>query len=309
LTSTTTGRWLVTENTVITDGQPGEEQQESTGLDESESSTRRERSTIRFPYVDLAGAEQIAQAVHNNYGFGSCELDQLAAALSTTTASSTFRQKLAGAGTFGLVRVRRQRVELTDLGKRIVDPETHNGARAEAFLRVPLYRAIFDRYRGVKLPPDPGLESEMVGLGVSTKQTERARQVLQRSAQYAGFFHQGRDRLVQPPAVEGAGLPQPPPPPLEESAPADTDFLNQLHPIIAGLVRMLPHADDKWSPDEQKAWLRVAEVNFAFLYGGPLERSDTVDIAKNEGGPRKASTAVGADDNNDDDEEEEQQPF
>jgi hypothetical protein len=74
-------------------------------------------------------------------------------------------------------------VELTDLGKRIVDPETHDGARAEAFLRVPLYRAIFDRYRGVKLPPDPGLESEMVGLGVSTKQTERARQVLQRSAQ------------------------------------------------------------------------------------------------------------------------------
>jgi hypothetical protein len=53
------------------------------------------------------------------------------------------------------VRVRRQRVELTDLGKRIVDPETHDGARAEAFLRVPLYRAIFDRYRGVKLPPRP----------------------------------------------------------------------------------------------------------------------------------------------------------
>ena len=74
-------------------------------------------------------------------------------------------------------------MELTDLGKRIVDPETHDGARAEAFLRVPLYRAIFDRYRAVKLPPDPGLESEMVGLGVSTKQTERARQVLQRSAQ------------------------------------------------------------------------------------------------------------------------------
>jgi len=35
----------------------------------------------------------------------------------------------------------------------------------ESFLRVPLYRAIFDRYRGVKLPPDAGLESEMVGLG------------------------------------------------------------------------------------------------------------------------------------------------
>lgn len=152
----------MTEATVTTD--PTGEHIDD-GQDEQESSQKRERSTIRFPYVDLAGAEQIARAVHDNYGLGSCEQDQLAANLQTTTASSTFRQKLAGAGTFGLVRVRRQRVELTDLGKRIVDPDTQGAARVESFLRVPLYRAIFDRYRGVKLPPDAGLESEMVGLG------------------------------------------------------------------------------------------------------------------------------------------------
>jgi hypothetical protein len=293
----------VSEDTVLTEEQSGEQQGSS--LDEQESSPKRERSTIRFPYVDLAGAEQIAQAIHSNYGFGSCELDQLAAALGTTTASSTFRQKLAGAGTFALVRVRQQRAELTDLGKRIVDPETRNSARTEAFLRVPLYRAIFDRYRGVKLPPDPGLEAEMVGLGVSSKQTERARQVFQRSAQYAGFFHQGRDRLVQPTTAEGAGASLPPPPPPEDPPPADADFLSRLHPIIAGLVRMLPHEDDKWSHEDQQAWLHVAKVNFAFLYGGPQDSSTRVDVERKEARPERTSAAA----DTDDDDDEEQRPF
>ena len=146
----------------------------------------------------------------------------------------------------------------------------------------------------------------MVGLGVSSKQTERARQVLQRSAQYAGFFGQGRDRLVQPPAGEGAAPPPPPPPPPEEPPPADTDFLSRLHPIIAGLVRMLPHEDDKWSYEDQQAWLHVAKVNFAFLYGGQQETSSAADRDKNEGRPEKTSTGAASADDNDD---ENQQPF
>jgi len=68
----------VTEATVTTD--PTGEHIDD-GQDEQESSQKRERSTIRFPYVDLAGAEQIARAVHDNYGLGSCEQDQLAANL------------------------------------------------------------------------------------------------------------------------------------------------------------------------------------------------------------------------------------
>jgi hypothetical protein len=79
---------------------------------------------------------------------------------------------------------------------------------------------------------------------------------------------------VQPP-TEGVAPSQPSPPPPEEAPSADIDFLSQLHPIIAGLVRMLPRSDDKWSADEQKAWLHVAQVNFAFLYGDPQETSST----------------------------------
>jgi hypothetical protein len=41
----------------------------------------------------------------------------------------------------------------------------------------------------------------MAGLGVAQKQTERARQVFQRSAEVAGFFEMDRSRLIMPTAT------------------------------------------------------------------------------------------------------------
>jgi hypothetical protein len=45
------------------------------------------------------------------------------------------------------------------------------------------------------------------GLGVAKKQTDKARQTFQRSAQQAGFFAYGQDRLVMP--AVGPGMPEP----------------------------------------------------------------------------------------------------
>jgi hypothetical protein len=42
------------------------------------------------------------------------------------------------------------------------------------------------------------LERELVQIGVAEKQKHTARLVLERSAQYAGFFEHGKDRLVMP---------------------------------------------------------------------------------------------------------------
>jgi hypothetical protein len=247
--------------------------------DETDATQRYERSRIRFPYTDLIGAERLANAIYHEYG-GNCTMDQLAAAVKSTTTSSSFKVRVASAGTFGVVKVRKQRVELTELGRRLVDPHTRSGARVEAFLRVPLYKAIFDNHRGGIMPLDSGLESEIVELGVTPSQKERARQVFQRSAEYAGFFDHGRDRLVMPAPLEADGSSSPEPIPGEaEPAPAaaqedpDAGFLSRLHPIIAGLVRMLPGEKDTWPVDKQKAWLKVAQVNFEFLYGSEEQSS------------------------------------
>ena len=66
------------------------------------------------------------------------------------------------------------------------------------FLNVPLYKAIFDKYKGGVLPPQAALERDIIGLGVAEKQTGRARQVFERSAEQANFVEHGKDRLVMP---------------------------------------------------------------------------------------------------------------
>ena len=166
---------------------------------DSKPKTTRERSTIEFPYGDLETGIAVARAIYQNAGLN-CATDQLAGYMRQTVTSGAFRQSVATARIFGLVETERGSVALTDLGQRIVDPSQERASRADAFLAVPLYRAIYDLHRGHPLPPASALEREMRELGVAAKQTDRARQAFDRSADQAGFYGQGRDRLVMPAA-------------------------------------------------------------------------------------------------------------
>ena len=68
----------------------------------------------------------------------------------------------------------------------------------DSFLTVPLYKALYEQFKGATLPPTSGLVGAMVTLGVGPKVKEKARQVFQRSAKQAGFFEFGNSRLVAP---------------------------------------------------------------------------------------------------------------
>jgi hypothetical protein len=161
------------------------------------------RSTIKFPYTSLKDAEQIAKELHDKWG-GSATHDQLAGGLGSSQRSGAFRVKVATASTFGVATVAQRKVSLTQLGRRLIDPQTRATARVEAFLAVPLFKALFDAYKTTVLPPDAGLEQRIAELGVSAKQTARARQAFQRSAELAGFFKHGSGRLVEPPVVSNS---------------------------------------------------------------------------------------------------------
>ena len=156
-----------------------------------------ERSEIAFPYGSLKDAEEIAHSLHSKWG-DDAEVVQLAGGMSTTTGSGTFRSKLGTARTFGVLEGTRGRAKLTNLGKRIVDPATMPAARVEAFLNVPLFQALYEKHKSGVVPPDRALENEILELGVSSRQVGRARQSFQRSAEQAGFFAHGRDRLIIP---------------------------------------------------------------------------------------------------------------
>src|SRR5438132_2853701 len=194
-----------------------EEQVAVPDTEDAGSEGERQLSTIAFPWADLDNAVRVARGVYNKGGT-SLKLEQLAAELGVKVSGGGFRLMYSAAKIFGLVTLGQGTVTLTELGRKVNDPndQRQKAAKAEAVLTVPLYRALYESYKGGgALPPPSGLEAEMHKLGVVKKATERARQVFQKSAQQAGFFAYGTDRLVLP-ATGGPATPDRPRPADEQ---------------------------------------------------------------------------------------------
>jgi hypothetical protein len=225
-----------------------------------EPSKQRVQSRIGFPYFDLDDAIAIARAIYNNAG-NQCTVDQLAGYMKQTMISGAFREKVRTAKIFGIVD---GNLRLTDIGRLIVDPQQERVGRAQAFLAVPLYAAIFEKYKGGLLPPDVALEREMIGLGISEKQKAKARQAFQRSAKQAGFFDQGRERLVLPSGVtpaqsNRANAHNAAPSNGENRGRAGVTSSSTSGPPakIKMLLGVLPGDGEAWSDDEQDTWLEL----------------------------------------------------
>jgi hypothetical protein len=224
---------------------------------------KRERSTISFPYGDLDDGVAVAKALSTHGGMGA--MDQLAAWTGHKTVDSgTFKIKVYTARTFGLIEMTGEKVSLTDLGNEITRPDSESAARARAFLHVPLYRTIYDKYRGRLLPGDAVLEADMVEAGVASKQKGRARQGFQRSAEQAKL---GKDRLVLPGGVS-----------LDSTTPKGEKGrkMEQQHqqftpsgdasPVLAFLLKSLPPSGSRWSHDARQQWMRMLELALDEMY-------------------------------------------
>lgn len=247
----------------------------------TKAADKREQSTIAFPYLDLDSAIEVARAVYERSGYGSCDLDELAAEMKQVI-SGAFRLKTGTAKIFDVIdKDGRSSVKLTDIGKQIISDETVRAAKVEAFMRVPLYAAVFDQYKGQKLPPMKALEREMAKLGVAVKQADKARQAFERSARQAGFFEAGDDRLVRPKiellnkldtgdSEDVAGQRE-----KERERERERQRQNDQgggggpqDPLIVGLVKRLPQAGAVWDVDARAAWLRLATSIFDVVYEG-----------------------------------------
>lgn len=218
----------------------------------------RVRSKIAFPYTPLADGEQVATALLRRGG--TAPIDELAAELGQVTTSGAFRTKLATARTFGVISVRRGQALLTPLGRAIVDPAKASKARADAFLTVPLYRAIYEEHRGHTLPNSDGIENVMKRLGVSPKQTERARQAFQRSAEQAGFFGNGPDRLVAPAAVAGPADDK-----KDDLAKKRPPGSGALPPEVEELMAKLLNDGAQWPAEQTHEYVAAARTIYEML--------------------------------------------
>lgn len=247
----------------------------------------RERSLIAFPYNDLDDAVEIAKAIHEHAGI-SCSLTQLAAYAGQSVSSGAFRLRVSNASTFGLTENERREVRLTPLGRMVADPAREPQARVDSFLYVPLYRRIFEHHDGYTLPGAAPLERFMREIGVSSKQTGKARQAFMRSARQAGFFAHGEDRLVRPSFPGGS----PGTRPIEPSANGEDakktgggsgSDLPPLDGLILALVKKLPPAGTAdWKAADRIMWLQMAAMAFQMAYG-PAELIEVKIAAPNKG--------------------------
>lgn len=238
-------------------------------------------SQISFPYRDLETAIGVAQAM---LGAGGVALttDQLAGVMGLQAGNGNFVVKTATARIFGLVTYAAGKYELTNLGFAIADRDEkrQRQARAEAFLNVPLYRRAYEEFRGKQLPPRPqGLEQAFVRFGVSAKQKDTARLVFDKSAQQAGFFAAGNERLIEP--IIG-GAPPMSSPPIENggdgnggnrrNAPEyETPPAREFPPFVQGLLDSLPAPNTNWAIEGRAKWLTTAANCFDLMYKGSGE--------------------------------------
>lgn len=168
----------------------GETAETQTATDENAASAgrKRDRSQIEFPYSDLERSVELASVLLREGGQARIDQTQLAVAMDQSATGGTFRGRMGAAKMFGFVETDQGKVALTPLGLKATDEQTAAIAKAEAFLNIPLYKAMFDRYQGYALPPAAAIERQMESLGVPPKQKERARQAFSASAQYAGYI-------------------------------------------------------------------------------------------------------------------------
>jgi hypothetical protein len=231
-----------------------------------------DRSEIAFPYVNLEEAMALARALHEN-GL-SLSRDQLASVLGTTPTGGSFSLRLGAARMFGLLENADGRQTLTDLGSRLLsdDDAEARQAKKEAFLLVPLYKRVWTEFRGKQLPPRPhGIENAFVSFGVAPRQKDKARQAFDKSATFAGFFPNGRDRLVEP-IINGGAVARATPDVAKEEPerekPRGKPNTNGAtdDPLIHGLLIRLPAPGEVWGYDKRVRWLQILANNFEMVY-------------------------------------------
>jgi len=265
-----------------------EAQGQDNGQESADSKEVRQRSTIGFPYTDMDSAIDVAKAIFANVGTSTCSAAaQLAPWMRQSAKSSGFRTQIAAARLFGLIDSDdSESYRLTDLGRRIVDATQARAAKVDSFLSVPLFKALYEKYKVGSIPPAAALEREIVLLGVSEKQKARARQVFESSADQAGYKEHGPNRLVMPGVVPGADTP----PPARKNGGGSnggSDGDLPLDSLLLALLRKIPEQGQQWPAEKRLRWFRTFAMNVSQVYDDddkPVELAIELRSEKAEGG-------------------------
>jgi hypothetical protein len=116
----------------------------------------------------------------------------------------------------------------------------------------------------------------MIRLGVPDARIGIIRRVFLRSAETAGYFRSGRDRLIRPSTGTPIGDIAPRHVSESESAgpvvvpPAEAVPMAD-HPLIQGLMAKLPPEGERFTRRQRQRWLDTAKAALDLLYAGDDE--------------------------------------
>lgn len=176
----------------------------------------RERSSIRFPSYDLADSVYVAKVIHEKGG-GVVTADQLAAYLDyKSTNNGAYLARVGAAKLFGLISGQGRELRLTTLAQKILMPIYQGQEReglVEAFLNVPLFKAVFEEHQGRELPPEFGMKNLFrLKFQIVPGRVDVAYRMLMDSADTAGFFttRAAKTHLILPPMQQPPAAPKAP---------------------------------------------------------------------------------------------------
>src|ERR1700733_324726 len=140
-------------------------------------SDRRGRGSRLFPQNTLEEALKVPLAIKEKNGGEPFASEEVAKACSMGLKTSAFFYLTASAQAYGLTQGTRntEEIKLTDLGREIVYPESAEEQRKkkiDAFFSVPLFKQVYDHYKGGRLPEMDFLSSRLTKLNVPEDQHE-----------------------------------------------------------------------------------------------------------------------------------------
>lgn len=171
----------------------------------------------RFPGNDLKTCVEVPRLLHIKGG-GRATPDQMAAHLGYKgTNNGAYLTKIAATISFGLISKVGPVFVPTPLAHQILSPTYPHDAKnalVEAFLNVPLFKKIYEDFKGKELPPEFGMKNALkLQYGVAANRVSEAYKSLIDSADTAGFFETkngARTHLILPliqPIVGAAATP------------------------------------------------------------------------------------------------------
>jgi hypothetical protein len=158
---------------------------------------RTQLSQSDFPIDTLAEAVRVARALSDNFAGGPAAPHDIAIAIDLSPTGSQWRMVAGCALTYGLTTgsFSAERIELSDLGRRIVTPTTEGDdqlASIEAMLHPRVMREFFQKYDKNKFPRDDIAKNVLAQMGIPRDRLDRCLEILVHNGKSVGVIRDTR---------------------------------------------------------------------------------------------------------------------